>query len=143
MTIVKDPKYRYYNCNIQCPYLLCKDIEIQNGSYFDPSGVSIVNGLSSNGQELMEHILYVEDVPSWKKTEWCGALTLYCTSAKGRANVIQCLVTGVNNLFNKAILYQNVGNLGGTQTLGIRSGSKSITFQTGEACRLSWVYQGL
>jgi hypothetical protein len=139
MTIIKDPIYRYYNSNIQCPNiktekLTCKQADI----------ASLGNTVSTlNGSMPLSSRFIIDSVefPILLQKNIAGELTLYLKNdALNVCNVSTSILIKTNNVITNADYYQKVGNLT-TQTISISGNTLVVTVSP--AATLYWVFRGI
>ena len=139
MTIVKDPLYRYYNCNIQAPRLKCGVIDAdQITTPFLSNGLSTLNGVFPYGNTFLFNSSVI---PNLAQNCVCGELTLYIKNESlNLANVVTFILIKSNGVLTNADFYQKVGNFN-TVTSSIVSNNLRVVISPGGMCR--WVFRGI
>lgn len=138
---LKNPLYRYYNCNIQCPKLLCNEIQATNVSFS-----SYTNGIKlETGEFTTSASTFTISPNCLTQTNCCGELTVYFKNdTLSFAHVAMILVSKTNGTIpvQNVVLYQNLGNLTVTAA---PSGSTGVTVDTGagNTCFAKWIFRGI
>lgn len=139
MTIIKDPIYRYYNSNIQCPNiktekLTCKQADIASLG----NTVSTLNGAMPLSSRF---IIDSVEFPILSQKNIAGELTLYLKNdALNVCNVSTSILIKTNNVITNADFYQKVGNFI-VQTITISGNTLVVTVSP--AASLYWVFRGI
>jgi len=132
--------YRYYNCNLQAPYMKCKQITMDSFTVneWQPSGICTYNGYKSlnNVQTFTE-----TDLMCMANNTMSGELTMYARNPVGYSAVVLCAIAKSNDVFTFADYYQSLGNLNGvTVTKNANNLSFDVTFDP--AVEVRWVFRG-
>jgi len=139
MTIVKDPLYRYYNCNIQAPRLKCGVIDAEEvTSSVLANGLSTLNGMFPYGNTFLFNSSVI---PNLGQTCVCGELTLYLKNESlNLAHVVTIILIKSGGVLTNADFFQRVGNFN-TVTTSIVSNNLRVVISPAGICR--WVFRGI
>lgn len=139
MTITKDPIYRYYNSNIQCPNLKTETLTV---NYLNPGSLSndllVSHGIFLFGTSFTFNSSVLSAL---SQRNLSGELTLYIKNdALDVANVTTIILIKTANVLTNADFYQRVGNLT-SLTTAIVSNNLVVSISPGATCR--WVFRGI
>lgn len=142
---LKNPLYRYYNCNIQCPKFISNEIQADKVSFSSYS-----NGIMLETGEFVNNANTFTISPQCLSgNNCCGELTVYLKNdSLFYSHVVMILVSKSNGTIPTAnvVLYQNSGNVvGTTQITAAPSGTSSvlITLPAGFLCTAKWIFRGI
>ena len=138
-SIVKDPIYRYLNCNLQTPNMktgkltaTSVDIESLSNDLFTSHGIFLFGSSFTFSSSV---------IPALSQRNCSGELTLYIkNNSLNVANVTTIILIKTNNTLTNADFYQRVGNLA-SLTTAIVSNNLVVTISPGATCR--WVFRGI
>lgn len=139
MPIIKDPIYRYYNSNIQCPNiktgkLSCDVADIKALG----NAVQTLNGLMPVASKF---IINSTILPIFNQKNIAGELTLYFKNdTLNVCNVTTIILIKTNNVITNADFYQRVGNF---NSLDISIVGNSIQVLISPAATLFWIFRGV
>jgi hypothetical protein len=148
MTIVRDPIYRYYNCNIQAPNLKCetlsaKEIDITE-QVLSPSGIHTYNGYKPLATS---HTFTTADIPVLENATMCGELTMYAVNpGQEKAGVVFASLAKSEGQYTYLNFFQSNGNLTGvTFNNGNTSPGNMLSFTIlfSPAVAVRWVFRGV
>lgn len=132
--------YRYYNCNLQAPYMKCKQMDTENVSFshWNPSGICMYNGYKGLSTT---HTFTETDIECMGNANMSGELTLYARNGSGYGAVILIVITKAADVFIYADYYQALGNLTGVSvTKATDNLSFTVTINPGVEVR--WIFRG-
>lgn len=139
---LKNPLYRYYNCNIQCPKFISNEIQADKVSF-----ASYANDVKLEVGEVVNAVTsFIVSPMCLSLPNCCGELTLYLKNETlFYAHVVMILVSKSNGTIpaSNVVMYQNVGNL--TSITAAPSGTTGVlvTLPTGMPCTAKWIYRGI
>lgn len=144
-SIVRDPDYRYYNCNIQAPKLYGSEIHADKISFdeYTESGVMLETGISPLNTT---HTIAIKCLT---KSNCCGELTLYLKNEiTNIAQVIMLTLSKTGGTFTSGNIneYQRWGNYSTTSgqnyTYSTPTTSSVGIALTGGPAEIKWVWRG-
>ena len=138
-SIIKDPIYRYLNCNLQTPNMktgkltaTSVDIESLSNDLYTSHGIFLFGNSFTFSSAV---------IPALSQRNVSGELTLYIKNdSLNVANVTTIILIKTNNTLTNADFYQRVGNLA-SLTTAIVSNNLVVTISPGATCR--WVFRGI
>ena len=148
--IVKDPLFRYYNCNLQAPRIKANEIytdKISFGTYTD-SDINVESGKFNSMNTTF--VISPEDF-SLNRLNACGELTLYAINNDlNISHVLMIVATKSAGTISTSnvVAYQSVGNCinnSGTTTIiptAVPSGSTNILITFPFSVYLKWIWRG-
>lgn len=146
-----NPNYRYYNCNLQAPKVLCNELTTtnlnENGLTVSPSRILRYNGVST---QKSTHVFTPIEIPSLGKSVMSGTLTMYLVNdVSGESNVSLAMISKTTNLKLgnsplNVLLYQRYGNFT-TVEIPAPTSTQTTTFQVNVSppAIIYWRYEGL
>lgn len=143
MTITRDPYYRYYNCNIQCPRIKCEQLETESTistTVLQPSGVSVYNGYFPVASSFD---FTSTQIPFLNNYQFSGELTLYMKNDLAKVcNVTTAYVVKAGGAMTTTttLIFQRCGNMTAVN-LNITSGT-SFTIIVDPAVECRWIFRG-
>lgn len=138
---LKNPLYRYYNCNIQCPKFIASEIQGDKVSFN-----SYDNGIVlETGEFTTSGTSFTITPACLAQANCCGELTVYFKNATlFYSHISMILVTKTNGVIadTNVVLYQNLGNI--TSVTAVKSGNTgvTITLTSGQSCFAKWIFRG-
>ena len=138
---LKNPLYRYYNCNIQCPKFIASEIQGDKVSFN-----SYDNGIVlETGEFTTSGTSFTITPACLTQANCCGELTVYFKNATlFYSHIAMILVTKTNGVIadTNVVLYQNLGNI--TSVTAAKSGNTgvTITLTSGQSCFAKWIFRG-
>jgi hypothetical protein len=134
-----EPDFRYYNCNLQAPYMKCKKITMDSFTVneWQPSGICTYNGFKPMNTV---HTFTATDLMCMANDTMSGELTMYACNPSIASSVVLAIITKTRNAFVYANFYQALGNL--TSLTVTTSGSSTVTFTFSPAVEIRWIFRG-
>lgn len=146
------PTYRRYTCNIECPQVKCRRLNITDKIYgtgvctttietnnIKLGNLNILTGYSSN--VVTTHYITSTELPTLMQSYWSGELTLFLTDDEGRVGVIKLLVSKLgSDVVPQLATLGKVTNITTITVTGNTSTSIQIVLDV--PCRLDWYFYG-
>lgn len=132
--------YRYYNSNLQAPYMKCKQITMDSFTVneWQPSGICTYNGYKPVNTI---HTWTTTDLPCMNNSDMSGELTLYVKNAGAQASaVILAVLTKAGSVWTYSNYYQALGNMTGVGFSNANQTSVTGTFDP--AVEVRWIFRG-
>lgn len=139
MTIIKDPLYRYYNCNIQAPHLKSGTIHADVlASVSLPNGISTLEGVMPFGTKFLFNSSVI---PTLEKSCVCGELTLFIKNESlNLAQIVTFILIKSGGVLTNSDFYQKVGNFSSVTASNV-SNNLQVVISPGGLCR--WIFRGV
>lgn len=135
MTIVRNPIYRYHNCNLQSPRLLCEDLKTDTLEFnrWTASGITLQSG------ELDFANVFLISPTSLALSNAVGELTVYLKNeAENYVHIVMYIITKTGGILNTPLNYQTVGNLNTVTTSTPNNSTVRIAIDPGAVCKWIW-----
>lgn len=138
MTIIRDPDYRYYNCNLQTPNLKCENLKTETLDFtsWKASGINLESGY------IPFATAFQISPSSLSQFNAAGELTVYLKNdPENYTHVLMYLVTKTGGVLNAPLDYQKYGNFTTLTTSISGTNTVTITIDPGAVCR--WIWRGV
>lgn len=137
MTIVRDPIYRYWNTNQQCPYFKSQGISTDTLDFktWTASGITLQSGQIDFGD------VFNISPTAFGLMDTVGELTVYMKNdGEHFVHILMYIITKVNGILQTPVNYQSVGNI---ITVTTTTPSNTVVrIQTSEKAECKWIWRG-
>lgn len=137
-SIVRDPIYRYWNTNQQCPYIKCEglDTDYLNFRIWTASGITL-----QSGQIDFDTIFNIS--PNLlSNANTVGELTIYFKNdGENLVHMLMLIVTKVNSVLGSPLNYQSVGNM--TPVIVTIPNNNTVRIQADQGAECKWIWRGI
>jgi hypothetical protein len=137
-TIVRDPLYRYWNTNQQCPYFKSQGVSTDTLDFrtWTASGIKLESGQIDFGT------VFNISPSTFGLTNVIGELTVYFKNdAENYVHILMCIITKVGGTMSSPLVYQSVGNI--TTTTVTAGSNTTVRIQTSQGVECKWIWRGI
>lgn len=137
-SIVRDPIYRYWNTNQQCPYIKCEGLDTDYLGFrsWRASGITLESGqidfnttfdispdLLGNANAVCELTIYLKN------------------DGENLVHILMYIITKANNTISTPLNYQTVGNY--TSVITTTVANRTIRIQLSKGAECKWITRGI
>jgi len=135
-----EENYRYYNSNLQAPYMKCKTMTMDSFAvnHWDPSGICTYNGYKALSTS---HTFTETDIECMGNSNMSGELTIYLRNNAGYGAVVLMVLTKGLDKFTYCDFYQALGNMTGVDVT-VATDNLSFTVAVDPGVEARWVFRG-
>jgi hypothetical protein len=137
-SIVRDPLYRYWNTNQQCPYFKSQGVSTDTLDFrtWTASGITLQSGQIDFGT------VFNISPTAFGLDNVVGELTVYMKNdAENYVHMQMYIITKVNKTLQPPVNYQSVGNI--TTITTTTPSNTVVRIQTSQGAECKWIWRGI